>query len=208
MKLSRLFCVAVSVLIVGCSGSSIAEKKDGKPVKRVVLVNVGGVDAKLFDRVAAHIERNLYTKPRIAKPRDAVGSKELDEEMEALKDLVKPDVHCVIGIIMADEGVAHYMQSFPPERIGFVNATGTKPAEDDEEKYGRRVEKDAIAAIGLLSGLGECPMPRCALWHYPNDKGLDRKGRNLCPPDLRRWLLIHEKIGLEGEPDLSKPVLP
>jgi len=208
MKFYGLFTVAMAGFLIACSSPVAGEAGGEKAEKRIVLVNVGGVDAKLFDRVAGHIERNLYTKPSIAKPRDAVGSKELEDEMEALKDLVGPDTHCVVGIIMANKDVAHYMESFPAERIGFVNAAGMKPEEDDEEKYGRRVEKDAIAAVGLLSTMSDCPMPRCALWHYPDDRGLDRKGRNLCPPDLKQWLILHEKFGLEGEPDLSKPNMP
>lgn len=208
MKFSRVFVVAVAAAIGSFACSSVGEAKAGKGEKLVVLVNVGGVDAELFKRVAGHIERNLYTKPSIAKPRDAVGAKDLKDEMEALKDLVGPDTHCVIGVIMANDEVAHYMESFPTYRIGFVNAAGMKPAEDDAEKYGRRVEKDAIAAVGLLSGLSDCPMPRCALWHYKDDAGLDRKGRNLCPPDLKRWLKIHHDHGLEGAPDLNKPSNP
>ncbi len=196
IRYRKCFLAAVAAILAGCTLAGA----DGRE-RQIVMVNVGGVDAKLFARVAGHIEQSLYSKPVIAPPRDAVGSKTLDVEMEALKDLLKEDTHCILAIILANEEVKPYMRSFPKDRIGFVNATAMKPAEDDFEKYGRRVEKDAVAAVVLISGIDECPMPRCARWHYRDDGGLDRKGRNLCPPDLKKWWKLHADLSLQGDVD-------
>jgi len=81
-----------------------------------------------------------------------------------------------------------------------------KPAEMDTaqalEQYSRRVEKEAMRAVGLMLGLTNCPNVLCVLSLHRNQAELDAKGCALCPP----CLLFKAEEALKGKGvDLIKP---
>ncbi len=74
----------------------------------------------------------------------------------------------------------------PKKKLALVNidflATGIENASATSKDYLWRVEREAMKSVGLLMGLSPCFNPRCVLSNHAGLDGLDKKGRNLCPP--------------------------
>ena len=179
--------------------------------QRIGLVNVGGFDEPLFGQIADHIAKQLLTTPKVLAPRDLVGADTIIAESSNLSTLVTGDVACVIGIAMLPDSIKQHGAVDPESRTAIVNANGLKPLVYDEEHFGRRLEKEVIRCAGILMGMKPCPNPRCALHQYRNEKGLDAKGRNFCPPCASRFRKIQAESNLNRRTQSSNgppPVAP
>ena len=95
---------------------------------------------------------------------------------------------------------------FPEQRVAVVNLKSLKPAADDAEVYGRRVEREVMQSIGMLLGAPSCPNPQCAMWQYTTDEELDSKGRNYCPPCMGVIQKAAEGKGVGMEPTAAAPL--
>jgi predicted Zn-dependent protease len=91
---------------------------------------------------------------------------------------------------------------YKKDRCGIVNVTGltaTKTVDGIKgglkEVFERRVEKESLRGIAIMLGMPECPSLRCALFDAKNDKLLDFKSRNPCPPCLEK---IRNKLRAGG----------
>ena len=205
MKIPRLL-LALSVTM---AAAAIARAQDPGPAagadtsgvkKRIALVNVGGTDEPLFGRVLGQVNEVFHTTPKVLAPRKAVGSDSFDGELPPLEALVKDEIYCIVALIMAGEENDSYIAVYPNRKIAFVNARALMPADGDEEKYARRLEKETVRVVANLIGIPPAPDPRCATHAYRNDAGLDAKGNNLCPPYRIDVFKLGGKINLEGHP--------
>ena len=200
----QLYCThwMATALLLNLATSAFAEQPSVPPAEEathIALVNIGGVEDSLFQRVVKYVEFNLSTKVALKDPIQAAGASSLEGEAEALESLVETNMFCLVGIILPEESVLRpFMQTFPDQRSGLVNARGLNPGDGDLEKFGRRLEKETIATIALLAGLKANPAPDCATYHYRNERGLDLKGRNLNPPQLMRFRKAATQARLHG----------
>lgn len=149
---------------------------------RIGIINLGGVDPAMMERIVGHLAANLHTTPKVLPAKGLSGAKELSAEAKALAPLVAGEVVCVIGVAAFPAGTSGHGSVVPDAKCAILNATALKPEPYDAEDYGRRLEKEAIRCAGLLLGMPPCINPRCALFHYTNNEQLDAKGRNFCPP--------------------------
>ena len=184
--------------MVGMLGTadSSAQAHPASANQRIGLVNIGGFDEPLFGRIADHIAKQLLTTPKVLAPQDLVGADTIEAESSNLSALVTGDVACVIGIAILPDSFSSHGAADPRLRTAIIHANGLKPAVYNEEQFGRRLEKEVVRCAGILMGMNPCPNPRCALHHYRNERGLDAKGRNFCPPCASTFRKIQAETNL------------
>ena len=185
------------------AGPALAEeeKKDAEETqkvpqvaRKVAMVNAAGLDEALFDRIVDYVEDNLRIGVRTLTPLQPYAFKTLDEDADYLTTFVPSPVYCLVGLVKMGEDEVRHGVVHPKEQVAVLNTTALQPEDADPEVYARRLEKESIRCVALLAGLPPCPSPRCALWHYTDNAGLDRKGRNLCPPCYKKY----EALDLAG----------
>ena len=185
MKVMQRWCaMAVVVLASGATTQTSAGDES------LDMVAVGDLPPAMAERVRAFAQENLAMAVRLAEPMEASPAESLNAIGRAALDrLGGADVALVVLAVPAEDHRAHGIM-MPDERVAVVNARLLKPEDDDEERYGRRLEREAMMSFGLLIGLETCPNPQCAMWLYSNTEELDLKGRNYCPPCLDRFQKI------------------
>jgi hypothetical protein len=164
--------------------------------KSVAVVGVGAVDPALVSRVQTFVEENSALQTRLLPARELAG-RTLDDEGAAVGKLVGDGVFCVVAIVEPVEDIKPHGVLLPDRSVAVVNGRSLRPADGDAEKYGRRLERETMQAIGMLLKLDPCPNPQCALWPYTTDEELDTKGRNYCPPCLEKVQKAARERGLQ-----------
>ena len=159
----------------------------------IVLVAVGEVDPAVAERVRAFAQENLALPVRLLAAREATPAGSLNEIGEAARAAMGEADVCLVVLALPLEEFPNHGIMLPESRTAVVNVRALKPEDNDAERFGRRIEREAMLSIGLLLGLDPCPNPQCAMWLYSNNEELDAKGRNYCPPCLDRA----QKLALE-----------
>ncbi|MBN1268959.1 MAG: hypothetical protein JXB04_05185 [Kiritimatiellae bacterium] len=149
------------------------------------LVRVGALDDAMLERVRSFVENKLMIRTRVLDSRDPSGGT-LNDEGAALADLAGPGVLCLVALISPEQAADAHGILLPELNIGVVNVPVLKPADDDQERFGRRLERQAMRAIGLLLGMELCPNPYCALRSYRDAAEMDATSRDMCPPCTAR----------------------
>ena len=188
--------VACNILAAGLAIAITVPAFASDESKVVALVAAGDLDAALVKRIAGHIQEHLVTAPRILPRTTAVGADSLAGEAKALEPLKADDVAVLIGLVDAAATVKSHGETDPKKGIGIINVTALSQGDPDDEKLGRRLDKESLRAVALLTGMSPCPLPLCALWHYKTLDQLDSKGRNLCLPCRGEFLKRHKEMGL------------
>ena len=177
-----------SMLLVLAASGSFAEGDQA-----IDLAVVGDLSPAMAERVRAFAEENLALAVRLNEPLAAGPAENLNAIGQlALERLGAPEVCRVVLAVPLEEHSAHGIL-MPGENTAVVNAKLLQPEDNDEERYGRRLERETMMSIGLLLGHDPCPNPQCAMWLYSNTEELDLKGRNFCPPCMDRV----QKLGIE-----------
>jgi len=152
----------------------------------LAMAVVGEVDPALAERVRAFAEENLALPVRLLEPCEAAEAASLNAIGEAAaQGLGEADV-CLVVLAAPVAPLPNHGIMMPEIKTAVINVPVLKPEDGDAERFGRRVEREAMMSIGLLLGLETCPNPQCAMWLYSNNEELDAKGRNYCPPCLDR----------------------
>lgn len=194
------------LVLAGCVAAATALAEEGvseapKPAaeKAIAVVAVGAVDDILVMRVSEFVKANLDVPVRMLPAQEAT-AESLDGEGQAAAKLMGPDDVCLIALVAPKTAVEAHGVLLADQRVAVINAASLKPADDDAETYGRRVEKEAMQGIGMLLGLGPCPNPQCAMSAYASIEELDGKGRNFCPPCLDAFAKGAAEKGLVIKP--------
>ncbi len=183
--LLAIFCITVDV--------ATAENK----YSDVALINVGKVDNKLFDRVKSYVEEQykvnvVVYSPVIKAPKDKPALKKL------LTANIKSTDICLVALANLND-IEKQGVMYSDVRCGAINVAALQPGKDIKgdktEILGRRCEKETLRAIAFLIGIPPCPSLRCALYQNKNNKELDMKSRNPCPPCLEK---IEKKLAADG----------
>lgn len=202
----------VTLVLAGCVMAAVTGPAGEEPLeaakpaaeKAIALVTAGAVDGALVARVKGFAETNLQVPVRLLAAQEAT-AETLDQEGQVLAKQMGPDDVCLVALVApAAEAKAHGVM-LPEQRVAVVNMTVLKPAGDDAETYGRRVEKEVMQGVGMLLGMPQCPNPQCAMSPYSTGEELDAKGRNFCPPCLDAFAKSAASKGLVIKP--SAPIL-
>ncbi len=180
--------VAMGLLAAGWSlaGDEAAAVQEKAPApKAIALMRVGSMDEALFDRVVKFVQENSALRVRVLPPQAATGES-LDEDARAAAKAMGPSEECLVVLDYPKKEIKSHCVYLPDDHVAVVNAWALKPADGDQEKYGRRLERETMHNVGLLLGAPNCPNPQCALWQYNTEEELDSKGRNFCPPCLMK----------------------
>ena len=196
MKKALLVLAAMTLGLAACSADMDAEPaasaEPAPAAPKLAIMNAAGLDEALVERIEAFAAENLGIKVLTVPAVDLPEADSIDAVAKALKDARPAEAYCLVAMVRMDETVDQDGGVDPGARVGILNTATLKPADGDAETYGRRLEKETMRCAGLLAGMSPCVNPRCALWHYADHAGLDRKGRNFCPPCLKKFgSLIH-----------------
>ncbi len=165
---------------------SVAADTTPTPTKRLAIVAIGDVPAKLADHAREWAEQNLAIKVDLL-PAEKTSGKNLDDiAAQAVKAGGANHPH-VIAIALPPEGVNNHGMRTADGRAAVVNLRPMQADKPDEETLSRRIERQTIRAMALLLDVGTCPNPQCALSRYSTLQELDQAGRNCCPPCLQKF---------------------
>ncbi len=193
MKNIFLSMAAVLVITVPAAfaGKPAAAVK-APAAKSIALVAIGKMDDAMVTRVLEFSRQSLEMPVRLL-PAVAESPGTLDEAAAlAFKSAGKNDV-CIVALVYPKTDIKDHGIFKSELRTVVVNARALKPADQDMERYGRRLERGTLQGVGMLLGLETCPNPQCVMSAYSSDEMLDAKGRNYCPPCLG----LVQKKGME-----------
>jgi hypothetical protein len=161
---------------------------------KVAMVNAAELDDELMTRVVNYVEKNMRIGVREIPPLKPAGTADLDEEADALKGYMPSRAYSMLALVKMNGDEKRHGLLHPFDQIAVLNTTALWPEDNNEETFAKRLEKESIRCIALLAGLPPCVSPRCALWHYTDDMGLDRKGSNLCPPCYLKYQALDQAV--------------
>jgi hypothetical protein len=200
-----LFFISFIVLVAGCSliaetrslseaeGRVVAASGVSAPlnVHNVPVVIAGyNADTGLVAAVSAYVEKE-YGEIVISNKLSVISSEK--GEAKKLKGLVAEltlNTNDLVVILAAagkdDKPLSFVTVVDPKKKLALINVDFLKTGIDDatvgNNKFLWRVEREAMKSVGLLMGLMPCFNPHCVLSNHVGLDGLDKKGRNLCPP--------------------------
>jgi hypothetical protein len=195
-------CVAATTVL---AEGEAAEAPKPAAEKAVSLVAVGAVDDALVMRVTEFVRANLDVPVRLLSAQEAT-AESLDGEAQAAAKAMGPDDVCLIALVAPKTASDAHGVMLADQRVAVINVTALKPAGDDAETYGRRVEKEVMQGLGMLLAMPRCPNPQCAMSPYGSTEELDAKGRNFCPPCLDVFAKCAGEKGLVIKPKAAIPV--
>ena len=178
--LNQLF-LAVALLAV----PGVIDARDEPPL--VLVTVLGEVDKELSKRIVVHAKQSL----------DGIA---FDTVVSGVQDGAAVDIYeqklagskgriiVVLANRDSDKGVADIVE---PRLGALLNISGlrvTTPVKTltAEEQYARRLEKHLVWGVAKVFRLADCPNPFCVLKAHTTELQFDTKGRNLCPPCLKK----------------------
>ncbi|MGQ9661327.1 MAG: hypothetical protein ACUVWX_03200 [Kiritimatiellia bacterium] len=178
------------ILVMSFSGEVIAEEAT---VKHIVLVNASAVSEKMAERLRSFAQNELDVSVRLASLSDPK-ARTLREAGKPLLAARGPADVLVIGLINPTNDVPIHMVVLPDIKVAVINAKGLR--HNNEEIYGRRLERQVMRCAAFLLGLSPCPEPRDVTYNYRSLEELDRIGRNFSAPWNLKFKKAAEAVGL------------
>jgi archaemetzincin len=156
-----------------------------------MLVAIGGTNAKVLHEasVGVHHVFGLACRagPHVATPQYAFnkerGQYHTSAILRKLSSLRPKDVEVpVVGIADVDLFVpdAPYVFGDTDRDAQAALYSVMRLQHADAERMNRRIQVEAVHAVGHLLGLSHCADPRCAMFLSRDSADTDRKGRGLC----------------------------
>ena len=190
--INRVFigCIAACWLVLNpglCRGEESS-------AKTIAFVNAGGLHSELMEQVRSFVETELGMPVRAFSSTKEVHAQTLQDYAPLLfKEKAADDV-CLVAFVWADDKIRKHLIIDHDIPVAVVNV---RPLLDrDDQKYCRRLQRQAMRGVGFLFGLRPAPDPRCVTHDYMTLAEMDRIGRNFCPPWLDRVRKEAEKRGL------------
>jgi predicted Zn-dependent protease len=162
--------------------------EEGKPIG---MYNLSGGNDKVITRAQGFLNAYGQIKSQLVKT-DLKQAASLEAQVKALGDAAADgESFRIVFVSLADEEAhAHFS---PETKLLVVNLHPLQT--DDEEKFGRRVERQVMRGVFFYGGRKPCPNPQCCLWSYNEMEELDMIGRGPCPPCL---ILGRDALKKEG----------
>ncbi len=166
-------------------------------VSRAGHIGVGAAgesDADLVERVAATLRQRTQLPVRVRDLGVAScgATADVDEAVGG-----RPAGEAVLLVLAwPDEEDATRCVDMPEAGIAAINVS-TLERDADKETAARRVEREALRALGRLLGLESSPNPQCVMWTYTSVEELDAMGRGFDPPSLAALHGVARARGIE-----------
>ena len=189
-----LMAFCSSVLTASAEEASASETATEVP-RMIAMQNAAGLDQALFDDIVAHVEKYVERDVKVVPAAEPPSAGTLDEAAEALTDALPSDAYCLIALVKMGPEAGKHGVVRPDLQVAALHTTALMPESGDADVYATRLKKESVRCVGLLAGLPPCVYPRCALYHYTDDAGLDRKGTSFCPPCLIKYRVL---VGVES----------
>lgn len=182
-----------SVMTVLLCSVALRAAADPKPLKSIVLVNAGTVDAEVLQRLQRFASNELGISIRTLSVAPVPARNLHDGSSEYAKNLGTNDFAMVVLASPEDEKVKHLVV-LPDVKVAVVN--GKALAAKDPETYARRLERQVMRSIAFLLGLPQSPEPRDVTRSYTSLEDLDKMGRNFSAPWLTSFETAARAAGL------------
>ncbi len=194
MKLCLGLCLAL--MLIAVTACQEEEEKENS----FVLISIGALENEVVERVAKHLSDSYYGVPvDVVYSGAPAGTPE--KTAKQIHKKLRNHHKGALALISVEEDVEFRMGVFKSEKTALLNARSLSLEKMNSEKargiYEKRLKKESVRALGLLIGLQPTPFPRCAMFPWSNDKQLDSKGLNLCPPNHVKARKILEELGFE-----------
>ncbi|MCS6771187.1 MAG: hypothetical protein NZ740_04095 [Kiritimatiellae bacterium] len=166
------------------------------------VMAAGDVDPALVERARRWAEENLAIPVPYAGSLDISSpTASLHEVAELAARKLPEDAVGAVVLYRGEPDSTNHGIYRPDLRVVVVNVRELLKDNPDEERIGRRLERQVIRGICSLMGMEYSPNPESAMTYYSTLEELDEIGRNLDPP----WLLeLQEKardMGIPLDPD-------
>lgn len=184
----RFLFLALFVIGLACTA---------RAVEPAGILVAGDVDPALVERARTWAEENLAIPvPHLGTLELENSAASLHEVAEAAATRVSPDSVGAVVLYLGNPDSTHHGIYRPDLKVVVVNVREMLK-DGDEERYGRRMERQVIRGICSLMGMEYSPNPESAMTYYSTLEELDKIGRNLDPP----WLMkLQEKAREMGMP--------
>ena len=184
-QLTGLF-LGLFLLLIGCA------QPPKEPV--MTLVNAAGLDKELMSRLEAFAEKELHVDFRTLE--NARLSKVVDfQAVESVAARVKTDTDVALIVLSGDEADERHLVVNAEAGLALINTTALYV--DDDEIFGKRLERMVMRAAAFVFEMPPTPDPYCVTRDYKTVEELDRMGRNYSPPWMSRFADEAKKRGLK-----------
>lgn len=163
--------------------------------QRVLLRTAGEVESRHIERVLPFCQENTRLDIQFAGPLSGEFETLNEVARAASEQLGEEDAFVIVLAGIHTEEKSHGI-CLHDLRAAVINVPAVLADEPDDERAGRRLERQVMQSIGMLVGMASCPNSECVLWPYSNMEELDAKGRNMCPPCFGQLQKKAEEQGL------------
>ncbi len=180
---------------------SVHAEADEKPaVEPVSLVAFGDVDPALVEHAAAWAADNLAIPVPVAEPAGLEGES-LEDAVTQAKQRVAEDSLGLVVFVRPTSGETVHGFMRPDDRVVIVNVGGLSVDDPETTLLEKRLERQAIRGTSMLMGLDPSPNPFSAMYNYQSLEDLDKIGRNLDPPWLKKLQQAADAKGIPVDPE-------
>lgn len=188
----RVVVAGLAVLLGGggvrtgvCAGEA-----DPATGKTIAVVAQEGIHDTILYRVAAFVEKHLHAETRLGERLQAEDPATGPAADDIRAALTPGDALLLALVSIRRPGSKRPYRYRLGDRMAVLDIQALKPTplvgKEGYERYYRRLEKEAMHALGEVLGLPPCPTLTCAMYSHAGEADLDAKGRNFCPPCMRR----------------------
>jgi hypothetical protein len=161
------------------------------------VIAFGDVDDQLVARAQQWAEANLAMPVPLLPAQPALQLGSFDEVAAAAAAMLETNRVGLVVVWRPNSDVMNHGAHFPDIRVSIANLNPMLTPDTEAETIERRVERQVIRGVCLLFGLEPSPNPYSAMFGYENLEQLDKIGRNLDPPWLKR---VQERARDRGIP--------
>ncbi|MBL7076468.1 MAG: hypothetical protein ISS31_03255 [Kiritimatiellae bacterium] len=180
--MGRSCSTAMLCAMLSCTGSVHGQTAANETPTNLVVTVLGNPAPSIGEKVAWHIASEC--------PCSAVfdaRTNSLLRTVESQVDALAQDHAWVLGLIDSPTGKSAFRGGlFRKRGVALLDMNSLKDTaaggSDSSDLLESRVLKESMRSFGFLLGLKDCPWPRCCMFPAPNEKDLDAKGRDFCPP--------------------------
>ena len=145
---------------------------------KVIFYNISGGNEAVFNRAKDFASKRLQID-MVTGTSEVAQAKTVADQVKAYDvTLAKNEMFRVLFVDVSEDSA--HAQYAPEKQLLVVNVAPLKT--DDQEKFGRRVERQVMRGLYFYSDRKICPNPQCCLWDYQTIEHLDMIGRGACPP--------------------------
>lgn len=190
----------IGFILLGMAARATAD--DCAPITYLAVQSVGLEDDAMVDRIARHMQQNLWVKVRVKSGVDLASTSLRDVTEQVAKEKAEDEV-AIVALTGGLESKHDFVLN-TNVMVMAIDVSGLEEGSADRETFGRRVDKVTMFGISRLFGMPPSPDPHCASHGYQTRLQLDTLGRNYNPPSMQQWDAAAKDKGLTRDYDFSR----